>query len=361
MLDSTQHPLVAIPILVILASLCLWWRALARWWRGEPLLPLVERRPVPWSVVDMLIIGCAGLVVLIVSQWWYLRQQGLPAGGWEFSELEPDQQIGLLLNFSVSSFLSWLVALTICCWRSHATARDLGLDAAVWRHDLALGLGAFVMLIVPVLAIHVGVQFVVPVEETHPFIDLISNDPRIEFLWPIALAALVIAPIVEEYLFRVLLQGWLERVGGRFEAAAHRAAGGDQPAEPDAEPAASADDLGSDARSEPRWPSAADQRNPYAAPIATAVEPDALMAADPTSGLPHDGRLRWLAIVSSAAAFALAHLDQGPAPISLFILALGLGYLYQRTHRVLPCIVVHFLVNLTAVVQLALAILSQSA
>jgi membrane protease YdiL (CAAX protease family) len=48
-----------------------------------------------------------------------------------------------------------------------------------------------------------------------------------------------------------------------------------------------------------------------------------------------------------------------PDPIPLFVLALGLGYLYRQTHRILPCIVVHLLLNacsLTAYVLKALAI-----
>ena len=57
--------------------------------------------------------------------------------------------------------------------------------------------------------------------------------------------------------------------------------------------------------------------------------------------------------------FALAHVGQGPAPIPLFLLALGLGYIYQRTHRIVPCIAIHFLVNLTAMVQLALEVWNQ--
>ena len=38
----------------------------------------------------------------------------------------------------------------------------------------------------------------------------------------------------------------------------------------------------------------------------------------------------------SAAIFAFMHLGQGPAPIPLFFLAIGLGYLYRQTHRATP-------------------------
>jgi membrane protease YdiL (CAAX protease family) len=50
-------------------------------------------------------------------------------------------------------------------------------------------------------------------------------------------------------------------------------------------------------------------------------------------------------VLLSAALFAGLHWSHGPDPIPLFVLAVGLGYLYQQTHRFLPCVVVHFLLN----------------
>ena len=47
----------------------------------------------------------------------------------------------------------------------------------------------------------------------------------------------------------------------------------------------------------------------------------------------------------SALIFAVLHLSHGPDWVPLFVLALGLGYVYRQTHRILPCIVVHFLLN----------------
>ena len=43
--------------------------------------------------------------------------------------------------------------------------------------------------------------------------------------------------------------------------------------------------------------------------------------------------------------FGLAHVGYGPDPIPLFLLALVLGYTYQRTHRIVPSIVTHALFN----------------
>jgi membrane protease YdiL (CAAX protease family) len=57
-----------------------------------------------------------------------------------------------------------------------------------------------------------------------------------------------------------------------------------------------------------------------------------------------DSPPRWPIFVS-AAIFALMHAGNGPDPIPLFFLALGLGYLYRQTHRITPSMTVHFLLN----------------
>ena len=38
-----------------------------------------------------------------------------------------------------------------------------------------------------------------------------------------------------------------------------------------------------------------------------------------------------------------------PDPIPLFFLALTLGYLYRRTHRIAPCVFLHMAFNATSV------------
>jgi membrane protease YdiL (CAAX protease family) len=50
-------------------------------------------------------------------------------------------------------------------------------------------------------------------------------------------------------------------------------------------------------------------------------------------------------ILISSLLFAVAHAPQWPAPVPLFLLALILGYLYHQTHRLLPSLIVHALFN----------------
>jgi membrane protease YdiL (CAAX protease family) len=61
-------------------------------------------------------------------------------------------------------------------------------------------------------------------------------------------------------------------------------------------------------------------------------------------------------ILMSSLLFAAAHSAHGPDPIPLFFLALGLGFVYSRTHRILPCVVVHGLLNSSSLAALWLAV-----
>jgi len=86
-------------------------------------------------------------------------------------------------------------------------------------------------------------------------------------------------------------------------------------------------------------------------PLAGVPSPWPANAAEPVESLARGtttDQSPWLAlwpIVASSALFAAMHLGHGFDPIPLFFLALGLGYLYYRTHRIIPCIAMHALFN----------------
>jgi membrane protease YdiL (CAAX protease family) len=143
------------------------------------------------------------------------------------------------------------------------------------------------------------------------------------------LVAVVIAPVTEEFFFRVLLQGRLERFGRQRRAAeAHGAPLADaawrEPTPPEVVVAEIV-------------PPPPDE-NPYAASHAAGAVAEKFTDSEPTPP-------PYWPIFVSAAVFALMHFSHGPDPIPLFFLALGLGYLYRQTHRLLPSVTVHFLLN----------------
>ncbi|MGI9427588.1 MAG: CPBP family intramembrane glutamic endopeptidase, partial [Bythopirellula sp.] len=60
----------------------------------------------------------------------------------------------------------------------------------------------------------------------------------------------------------------------------------------------------------------------------------------------------WTPILISATVFGLAHVGHGVAPVALVLFGIVLGYLYQRTHRLVPCITAHMLFNGYSMLQL---------
>ena len=58
--------------------------------------------------------------------------------------------------------------------------------------------------------------------------------------------------------------------------------------------------------------------------------------------------LSCLPILLSSLAFSAAHFNHGGGWVAIFVLALGLGVLYHKTHRLLPCILLHMALNATS-------------
>ncbi|MGO8752459.1 MAG: type II CAAX prenyl endopeptidase Rce1 family protein [Thermoguttaceae bacterium] len=53
-------------------------------------------------------------------------------------------------------------------------------------------------------------------EVENPIVTLVRNDPSAQALLVVVISAVLVAPLVEEFLFRLLLQGWLERVESKL-------------------------------------------------------------------------------------------------------------------------------------------------
>ncbi len=159
--------------------------------------------------------------------------------------------------------------------------------------DGVLGLRASLMILPPVLVVSGLVSLLIPYN--HPVIDSMAGlrDPWMFSL--IFLGTAIVTPFVEEFLFRVLLQGGLQRI---------------------ADPAI-ADDSDESAAWQPHayWP-----------------------------------------MVFSSVVFAAMHLGQGGAPIPLFVLSLGLGYLYRQTGNITAPMIVHMVLNGSTIVLEALRV-----
>ena len=240
----------------------------------------------------------------------------------------PQQMAAIYAQAAVSLFVVSLSTVTVL-WRHQGSPRDLGWDLRCVGRDVRLGCVAFVGLAPPVYALQL--LLVTWFKSHHPLVELLQRDPQPKLIAACVVSAAVVAPVAEEYLFRGLLQGWLEGLAVDRGLARDR--------RPKSAISLAADQSAVAPACDPVLEADVDHPYRYRHPRETPME-DTASAAEET--VPH---VPFWPIVVSALIFALLHLSHGPDWIPLFLLALGLGYLYRQTHRLLPCIVVHFLLN----------------
>lgn len=251
---------------------------------------------------------------------------------------KPIQQIDfdrLIPSIAVQALATVLSTTLTLLWIS---LRGIPLSAygflPCWR-DLRIGLAAIVMLLPPVYVLQsILVYFI---EYEHPLIDVLNSPQTWGVIAIMVTSSTIVAPLTEEFFFRGLFQGWLEHLNFR-------------PQRNDASLAIANSGISN----------AADSSDTGEASAQVTEDESELPATPPgeaSHGIIQGGSTiqhvaRWPLVISSLV-FAAAHAGQGPAPISLFFLALGLGYLYRQTGRIWASVVVHvFLNGLTTIVTL---------
>lgn len=222
--------------------------------------------------------------------------------------------------------LAWLLGLLVIGimlltshWLYGTRIHSWGLGA-IWERKLLATLIAswlaFFLLVPPVLLIHEIATLLIPYE--HATIHSMSQW-RADREWiAVGLTFLNTAcwtPLVEEFGFRVIVQGFLEQYF------THR-------------------------RNFLRWVLGPLQIAPAKLLGLEQAANNANRTSTETGGRPGWGSWRfWAPIVISSLLFAFAHYGQGPAPIPLYVLGLGLGFLYKTTGNLGLCVLIHAYLN----------------
>jgi membrane protease YdiL (CAAX protease family) len=304
--------------------------------RGQPLVTFEPRSRPRLNMADVGVPLLLSLSFSLIAVPLLLIALGISLEG-ELSELSPNAFLLLLAANAVGTILPCLVLLAMVWLRTGSASRELGLSLHRAAYDIRLGIGAFLLMAGFVYLIQSILSTLFP--QQHPLLEMISRNPQPRLFVGAFLSAAVVAPVCEELFFRAALQGWLEKyfLTGREDLPP------DDRSPAELSPIESENGI--------VWASPADPvesaANPYASPRAISDSPP----LTPADEVVHS-RTVWTPILISSLLFSLAHVGHGPAPIPLFLLAMGLGYLYQKTHRLLPCITVHFLLNATSIVML---------
>lgn len=372
-----------------------WLRVLGRWWHGGTLGPLEGSLGlVPWGLGDLV-----GLTLLIV----FLQTLAAALLAHRFNldptisptDLPAGPQVYFVAGLAAANLAWTLLALAAMKLVRQASLRELGLQPARWAADIRSGAIAFCMLAPIVYAIQGILVLFWP--SRHPLIQMIREDRSPLLVLFVGFAACVAAPIFEEFAFRMFFQGWLQNcmllsgrgrqaAGSRVQQATAGARVWDRvlmglalherrsvnrgtlldesgashvPSEEgtgEAELTARQTDPRDDSLDERGQANGADRSSPLGYLPDTGSMDDSSYTAGVPGMLSSQGefteaaaerspRLVAIPILISSLTFALMHYSHGPDWIPLIVLALGLGYLYQRTQRILPCIVVHALLN----------------
>ena len=288
-----------VTLLIPLSGLC-WLIIYNRYRRQGTILASEPRLLVPWNGFPH--VALAFFIYVILPLVWLLLLQ-------RWFELTPDSDFTqlpqviawLLAGDSLLKFAAMIMVVTFLRIDLAASLSDLGLQLNKLKKDIRLGLVTFIA-VAPVIYF---LQFVLKSiynqfaneEAAHPIEKLLHENGSTSVIFWAIFAAVIAAPIIEEFLFRCILQGWLEKAFYRTRVLVNAELTGD---------------TGGDEVA-----------------LATPAAPTFM----------------WQPIILSSVTFALLHAGHGPDPIPLFFLAVVLGYLYAKTHRILPSIVVHMALN----------------
>jgi membrane protease YdiL (CAAX protease family) len=317
---------------LIVGSIPLWWTATNRKRLGGQFLELRKRDGSPFGFID----------VAVMFLFWFLGQiVSIGVAFWLFdldsnavTELAGAKKAWFTVLVNVGQLAAMLAAVAFLFFR-YKKLSTLGWQPENLRRDLILAGFAFAMVVPSILALQWLLTLFL--DYRHSTLEMLANNADALTVIASWFGAVLVAPVCEEIFFRGVLQSWLQRLRpGVFAKSDYILIGGWDPSDADEEP------VSPQAPADTNLAGPHDDGNPYSAPRASGA--NGLVVDSLSTGKSWTSSSYW-PIVITAAMFSLAHAGQGPAPIPLFFFGLALGYVYQKTGSIVPCILLHMMLN----------------
>jgi membrane protease YdiL (CAAX protease family) len=260
----------AIVLAVELVALAVLWAPALRYllWRRREVV-----RFVPWELGHIFLILGVGLLVLIFVK-LAVDQTGVP-----LEDAPPEAVLAAGILFQITAVFAILGVLLLI---PGTELRHLGFSTRHFGSDVLLALAGYIVAVpITLLTLYIYLSLTDPnLHQENPVIDLIAGERSLTVWMLTFVTAALLAPLMEELAFRVVVQGYLQKV-------------------------------------EARW-----------------------QLSEVFPGLP--GGL--LPIVVTSWLFAMVHESASHRP-ALFVLSMMLGWLYWKTGRIWPSLLVHLVFN----------------
>lgn len=161
--------------------------------RGEPLVAARPHAQVPWEAGDVALVVVGYLVAAT------LMTRGMP---------ESRPVIDRLVGNAVLSLGTMLAGIAWLRFRG-ADWPALGFPGGRLRDDLAVACRALGLVVFPLLMAAAALNAIVTYD--HPIVNFLDGRRDLVAAALVVISAVVVAPLTEEFFFRRILQGWLEK------------------------------------------------------------------------------------------------------------------------------------------------------
>lgn len=197
---------------LLVGSALVWLQVAVRLNNGRTPLPLQDREPIVWNRAPV-VLAVMWIVYELVNR-VFVQLYALPTD----VDTEQVRIIALLYVVLWSVLIVLLAASPVASSSALAPEtrrlagrlREFGIRLGEWTQQLQVGALGFLASLLPVWGGLLLMQPIRSAEPQHPFFRVLHDSPRPGTAAWIFLVAVILAPLTEELLFRVILQGWLQ-------------------------------------------------------------------------------------------------------------------------------------------------------
>jgi membrane protease YdiL (CAAX protease family) len=204
-MDDLPLPAVCMLSVLGVASFLVLSLAVYRLRHRIPVLPGTDE---PLPVVE-------SIPAIVVAAWIGMQLFSLTVEPVNTGRLPTVADVQLTCQFNVLLFLAILVPMT---YSTTTSVEAFGFHLKDVRRQIADGVLGFAAAVLPVLGVWLLTLPWRSTSNSHGLLQLLEQDRSFSTLFWIVIAAVVLAPLVEELIYRVVLQTWLQRIAPPREA-----------------------------------------------------------------------------------------------------------------------------------------------